>query len=451
MKKRKFQLKPSQIIPLGFLGLILAGTVLLMLPISTASGEIPEFSTALFTSTSSVCVTGNVVVDTFSYWSTFGHIVILFLIQMGGLGIVAVVSLVIVTAKRRKSLVNMMLLRDSFNLDSMRGVAPFISRVFKGTIVVEALGAFGYFFAFIPQFGVVRGVWISFFTSVSAFCNAGMDIIGPNSLAPYYNRPLVLIVTMFLIIAGGIGYVIWFDIWSTHRNYFVKKRKRGLGMNEHTKLVLSMTAILIVGGAVLIFFLEKNNPATIGKMTLWEKMLNSTFQSVTYRTAGFVTVPQEALLEPTTVIGDILMFIGGSPVGTAGGVKTVTIYVLFVNVDSCMRGNYEPMAFKRRITDDMIRKATAIVVFHFLLAILFTFTLMIYEGIPFIDSVYEVMSGLNTVGVSRGITADLNIEGRIIMIAAMYLGRIGPVSIALFFPGGPDGRVRSSKGKFIIG
>ncbi len=448
---KKPHLRPSQIIPLGFLALILGGALLLMLPISTASGQGTDFSTALFTSTTSVCVTGNVVVDTYSYWSLFGQIVILFLIQMGGLGIVAVVSLVVVTASRRKSLLNMMLLKDSFNLESMRGVAPFIYRVFKGTLVVEGLGAIGYAFAFLPQFGALKGIWYSIFTSVSAFCNAGMDVMGPNSLANYYNKPLVLIVTMFLIVAGGIGYVVWFDIWTTHRNYHKKARKKGLGLNEHTKLVLSLTGALILGGAVFIYFLERNNEATIGNMNVWEKILNSTFQSVTYRTAGFTTIPQEALREPTTLVGDILMFIGGSPVGTAGGVKTVTLYVLMVNVDSCMRGNYEPTAFNRRITDEMIRKATAIVVFHFLLALIFSTALMIYEGIPFIDSIYEIMSGLNTVGVTRGVTPNLNLEGRMIMIAAMYLGRIGPVSMALFFPSGPDGRVKKSKGRFIVG
>ena len=364
--------------------------------------------------------------------------------------IVAVVSLVIVYAKHGKSLVGMMLLKESFNLDSMKGVAPFISRVFIGTLTVEALGAIGYFFAFIPQFGLVRGIWYSFFNSVSAFCNAGIDIIGPNSLANYYDKPLVLIVTMFLIIAGGIGYVVWFDLGFTQKRIWNRKKSHQ-GSSEHTKLVLSMTAFLIIFGAVLTFLMERDNPGTIGKMSFWDKAMNSTFQSVTYRTAGFTTFPQDAMRESSTIVGDMLMFVGGSPVGTAGGVKTVTMCVLLANVDSFVRGSYEATVFRRRIPDGLIRKAVAIVVVHFLLAIILSLALCVVEGATFVDSLYEIMSGLCTVGVSRGLTPTLSLTGRIIVILAMYLGRIGPTSMALFFPANSNKKSKPANGRFIIG
>ncbi|MBO6108899.1 MAG: potassium transporter TrkH [Eubacterium sp.] len=448
---RKFRLKSSQIIPLGFLGLILLGALLLMLPFSTASGESTDFSTALFTSTTSVCVTGSVVVDTYSYWSTFGQIVILGLIQLGGLGIVAVVSLVIVSGKRKKSLVGMMLLKDSFNLDSMRGVRVFIIQVFAGTLLVEFIGALIYLTIFVRDFGWGRGIWYSVFTAVSAFCNAGIDVIGPNSLMDYYDNYLVLVNTAGLIFFGGIGYVVWFELGYT--DLIKRRRERRHGSREHTKVVLMVTAVLIAIGTVFTLILEWDNPGTIGNMSVSEKVCNSMFQSITYRTAGFTTFSQEAMHESTSLIGDILMFIGGSPVGTAGGVKTVTIFVVLANVWSFIRGRYDVVVFGRRIPDDLIRKASAIVVVNLVAALMLTIALVIAEGVPFTDALYEIMSGISTVGLSRGLTPKLHLAGRIILILTMYLGRIGPISMALFFKTGVDGmnRIRHAKGKFIIG
>ncbi|MEE3467562.1 MAG: potassium transporter TrkG [Eubacterium sp.] len=449
---RKFHLNSAQIIPLGFLGLIIIGALLLWLPISTTSGEMPEFSTALFTSTTSVCVTGSVVVDTYSYWSGFGQAVILLLIQLGGLGIVSIVSLAIVNTKKRKSYAEILLLKDSFNLESMRGVAPFINRVFVGTLTVEALGAIGYMFAFIPRFGVLRGIYYSFFTSVSAFCNAGIDVMGPDSLVSFYNNELVLVVTMFLIIAGGIGYVVWFDLGFTHKRIW-KRNKSIHGSNEHTRLVIRITLVLIALGAILTLILEWDNPETIGGMNVWDKITNSTFQSVTYRTAGFTTFSQAGMRESSTLVGDILMFIGGSPVGTAGGVKTVTIFVVVVNVMAFVRGRYEVVIFGRRIPDNLIRQAMAIVAVHLVMTIILTIALMIAEGTNLSDSLYEIMSGICTVGVSRGLTPNLHLAGRIILILAMYLGRIGPISMALFFNAGSNYKnsIHYAKGRFLVG
>lgn len=450
--KRLFHLKTTQIIPLSFLGLILIGSFLLMLPFATAAGEIPEYSTALFTATTSVCVTGSVVVDTYSYWSPFGKAVILMLIQFGGIGIISVISLTVVASRRKKNFVGVMLLRDSFNLESMRGVAPFIFRVFVATILVELLGAIGYLFAFIPQFGVIDGIKNAVFTSVSAFCNAGMDIMGPDSLVKFHDKPLVLFTTMFLIIAGGIGYVVWFDLGFNHKRIW-KRDKNPQGSGEHTKLVIRITLILILIGAVLTLIIEWNNKKTIGNMPVFQKIMNSTFQSVTYRTAGFTTFSQVDMHESSALVGDILMFIGGSPVGTAGGVKTVTFFVVIANVVAFIRGRYEVVVFRRRIPDELIRKANAIVVVHLFMALVLTAALIIVENASLTDSLYEVMSAICTVGVSRGMTPELSLAGRIIIILAMYLGRIGPISMALFFNNGSNNKnnIRFAKGRFIIG
>ena len=449
---KKIRLTSTQIIPLGFLGLILLGAILLMLPIATASGEVPDFSTALFTSTTSVCVTGSVVVDTYSYWSAFGKTVILFLIQLGGIGIIAIVSLTVVAARRKKSFVGVMLLRDSFNLESMRGVAPFIYRVFVGTLTVELLGSIGYLFAFIPRFGVLHGIKNAIFTSISAFCNAGIDIMGPDSLASFHDKPLVLVVTMFLIVAGGIGYIVWFDLGFTYSRIW-KRNKDRQGSGEHTKLVLRLTLFLILFGAIFTLILEWNNPQTIGNMPVWQKALNSTFQSVTYRTAGFTTFSQAGMRESSSLIGDMLMFVGGSPVGTAGGVKTVTAYVVIINAVAFIKGKYEVVVLGRRISDELIRKANAIVIVHFLMTIMLTMALVIAQNVDITDALYEVLSAICTVGVSRGLTPNLNLAGRIIIIIAMYLGRIGPISMALFFNTGGKSKnnYRSAKGRFIIG
>ena len=446
------RLRSAQIIPLGFLLLILFGTALLMLPISTASGTMPDFSTALFTSTTSVCVTGSVVVDTYSYWSAFGKFVILLLIQLGGIGIISIVSFTVVAARKRKSFAGVMLLKECFNLESMRGVAPFIYRVFIGTLTVELMGAIGYMFAFIPRFGIFHGIKNAVFTSVSAFCNAGIDIMGPDSLAKFYDDPLVLIVTMFMIIAGGIGYIVWFDLGFTYTRIW-KRNKDRQGSGEHTKLVLRLTLFFIVIGAILTLILEWNNEKTIGKFSVWEKILNSTFQSVTYRTAGFTTFSQAGMKESSSLIGDMLMFVGGSPVGTAGGVKTITIFVVVANAYAFIRGRYEVSILGKRISDDLIRKANAIVVVHFLMTMILTIALLMVQDVSITDALYEVMSGICTVGVSRGLTPDLNLAGRIIIILAMYLGRIGPISMALFFNAGGDGKInyRTGKGRFIIG
>ena len=449
MRKKGFlKISSAQIIPLGFFALILFGTVILALPISTAPGEKTSVLTALFTSTTSVCVTGLVVVDTFSHWSVFGQAVILLLIQLGGLGVITIYSAFILKLRKKMRLKDQILLMDAFNLSTPNGLFGFLGRVLSGTFIVEGVGALLYLPAFIPRFGLIKGVWVSVFTSVSAFCNAGIDIIGPNSLMDYGSDPLVLITTMLLIVIGGLGFIVWFDITSCLRRGEKKKR-----LGEHSKLVLSLTAALILIGAVSVFVLEYDNPATLGKMSLGDKILNSFFQSVTFRTAGFASFSQKGLTESTAFIGLVLMFIGGSPVGTAGGIKTVTFYVILKNAVSFILNRNETVILNRRVNRSFVQEATAIMTVSLSVALVFTVLLCATNHVSITDGAYEIFSATATVGLSRELTPHVDRFGRVAIIICMYLGRIGPISLALFFRmrHSPKNSVSAAEGKFIVG
>ena len=452
----KNKIKSAQIIPLSFLGAIIVGTILLMLPISTAEGEATGIVTALFTSTTSICVTGLVVVDTFSHWSLFGKIIILILIQLGGLGVISVTSIFMLMIHKRFTLGQNLMLHDAFNLDSMSGLIKFLKGVFAGTFVVEGIGALFYMIAFIPQFGVGEGIWISVFTAISAFCNAGIDIIGPNSLIDYNGNALVLINTMFLIVLGGLGYVVWFDFVKgfaegIHKKYSVKTVLKRL--SEHTKLVLWLTLGLIISGAIVVFIAEYSNEATIANMSLGGKILNSIFQSVTFRTAGFAAVPQDGLTETTCAIGILYMFIGGSPVGTAGGIKTVTFFVALINAVSFIRNRNETVLYGRKIGRDLIHKSAAIITVSFSVTFVMLLLILLTNDVCMTDALYETFSATATVGLSRALTPKLNTIGRLIIIVSMYLGRIGPISMALFFNfSNPDKNlVKFPRGNYFVG
>ena len=456
MREKKFRLSSAQLIPISFLGAIVIGTILLMLPVAKAGEGSADLTTAFFTSTTSICVTGLVVVDTFAYWTLFGKIVILLLIQLGGLGIITVTSVLVLMFQKKFTLSRSLLVHDAFNLDTMDGVMRFLLAVFKGTFIVEMLGAAIYAISFIPQFGAGEGIWISIFTSISAFCNAGIDIIGPDSLIGYQSDPLVLCNTMMLIIMGGLGYVVWIDVFRTgrqaiRRKYSVRVAWKHLG--EHSKLVLTLTLILILFGTAFVFGLEYSNPDTIGEMSFGDKLLNSVFQSVTFRTAGFASVPQQSLQESTCFLGCILMFIGGSPVGTAGGVKTVTFFVMLLNGVSFIRNRRENVAFGRKVTSDMIHKASAIVLVSFFVTVVLLIIVMVTNKVGLVDGMYETFSATGTVGLSRSLTPTLNTAGRWVIILAMYLGRIGPISMALFFRYDTEGKNKISyaSGKFFVG
>ena len=454
--RASFRLSPVHVIPLSFLLAIAVGTLLLLLPAATAEGAETDFLTALFTSTTSVCVTGLVVVDTYAHWSLFGQIIILILIQLGGLGIVTAVSMLMLFLRRRFSLRSRTLLLDALNLDSRLGLMSFLTRIFKWTLLVEGLGALLYCFAFVPRFGVVKGIWVSLFTSISAFCNAGIDIIGPDSLHGYAGSPLVLGVTMALIVLGGLGYIVWFDVGRCLRDgirfrYSPRQAVRRLG--EHSRLVLRLTLGLILLGALLIFLAEYRNPDTLGAMSPGEQVLNSLFQSVTFRTAGFYAVPQEKLGAFSCLVGYLWMFIGGSPIGTAGGVKTVTMYLVFANAISYAHARKASVLFRRKISDELMQKAAAIVMISFLSLLVSSLLLLAFEPVSMTDGLFEAISAVATVGLSRALTPSLHTAGRIIIIATMYLGRIGPISMALFLarPKPEKNSISYAEGKFYVG
>lgn len=426
MMKKKISLSTTQIIMLSFLIVILLGSLLLALPVSSASGEPVPWLDALFTATTSVCVTGLVTLPTVSTWSIFGQVVILVLIQVGGLGVITIMSAVMILLHKRMSIGDRLLLQDAFNLNSLSGIVRFVKRVLLGTLLVEGVGALLYMTVFVPEFGP-KGIWISVFTSVSAFCNAGIDIISENSLCDYATNPIINLVTCLLIIVSGIGYIVWWDVMGLGG----KKRRGFRYLSLHSKIAITTTLILILGGGILIFLFEYNNPLTIGGMSLIDKVQVSLFQSVTTRTAGFATVPQQDLTNASSILCLLLMFIGGSPVGTAGGIKTVTFAVLVISALATIQNKQEVSLFHRNISRQTVNKAVAVTMMSFVIMFTSTILLSAVTNANALDVFYETVSATATVGLTRDLTPYLNGAGKSIIIATMYLGRVGPISLAL--------------------
>ena len=415
-----------QIIMFAFLLTIIIGSILLSLPISSANGKSVSYVDALFTATTATCVTGLVTLPTVSTWSIFGQIVILLLIQIGGLGVITVVASMMIILQRKININDKIILSDSFNLNSIGGIVKFVKKVILMTFIIELAGALLYMTVFIPEVGI-KGIWISIFTSVSAFCNAGIDIIAENSLCGYTLNPIINITTILLIILGGIGFIVLFDLIRLMGN---KKRKGLKFLSLHSKIALSLTGFLILLGSVFIFIFEYNNPDTLGGYTISEKIMVSLFQSVTLRTAGFASIAQECITDASAFVSILLMFIGGSPVGTAGGIKTVTFFVLLVSTFSVIKNKRTVDVFNRQISTEILKRSVAVFVVSLLTVIGSTFLLIIFNGGEFIDVLYETVSATATVGLSRNYTSTLNTMGKIIIILTMYLGRVGPISLA---------------------
>lgn len=432
---KKHELSTAQIIALGFFVTIFVGSILLCLPVCSADGTWTPYIDALFTSTTSVCVTGLVVVDTYAHWSLSGQILILLLIQCGGLGIITLSTFIMVLIGRKVSLKDRLLLEDAFNLNTLQGLIRFLNKVLKGTFLVEGIGAFCYMTVFVPEYGI-RGIWYAIFHAVSAFCNAGMDIIGNNSMMKYVDHPWVNMITMFLIVTGGIGFIVWWDIIRVFREIrsgMVAGRFFFRNLKLHTKIVLSTTFVLVLGGAVLIFALEYRNPETLGNLPLGTKVLASLFQSVTFRTAGFVTIPQTGLRGGTVLLGIFFMMIGGSPVGTAGGVKTTTLALVFLTALATIKGEEQIKVYKRTIAARTIRKAVSVMLVFTTVLFVMVILMSVFEEGSLTDIAYETASALGTVGLSRDYTSSLHMVGKILIIICMYLGRIGPISMAIAF------------------
>ena len=430
IRKKQFALSTTQNILLSFLVTILLGSVLLALPISSATGVAVPYLDALFTATTSTCVTGLVTLPTFSTWSVFGQVVILGLIQIGGLGVITILSGVMLLLNKKMGIGDHLLIQDAFNLNTMSGLAKFVKNVLFGTLVIEGIGALLYMIVFVPEFGA-KGIWISIFNSISAFCNAGIDIIAENSLCNYATNPLINIVTSALIILGGLGYIVWWDVLRVIKSRSQKNKMIFKYLTLHSKIAITVTFGLILAGAILIFIFEYTNPLSIGEMSLLDKIQVSFFQSVTTRTAGFASVPQENLTNASAAVSIILMLIGGSPVGTAGGIKTVTIAVLACSAFATIRNKNSATLFGRRISEASVKKAVAVAVTFLTICTASTVLLMATSNASAIDAVYETVSATATVGLSRNLTATLGIFGKLIIIVTMYFGRVGPISLAV--------------------
>lgn len=449
-KAKKRLLTTTRIIMLGFLLGALLGSFLLCMPVSLKEGACLEYIDALFVSVSSICVTGLSTVNIGETFSLFGQVVLLLLIQTGGLGVVTFTTILLMAFHRRITLADRMLIQNAYNLDTMAGLVKLTINILKLTCCIELAGAFFYSFVFIPEYGPM-GLWYAVFHAVSAFCNAGIDLLGGNSFCAYRDNVIINFTTISLIIAGGLGFPVFGEIG---RILGMKlKRKSGCRkMSFHARLVIRVTAVLIVMGTLLTLLFEYNNPATLGPLKLPQKCMAALFQSVTLRTAGFATIDQAGFGSASSLLYLLFMFIGGSPAGTAGGVKTVTVTLLMVSVISNIQGKKAVAVMNRKITDTIIRRCVAIIVFSFSVLGILTVLLLALQPYDFLDTAYEMTSAIATVGLSRGMTGNLGIAGKLIITLTMYLGRIGPISLALAFNSSKGtASVSYAEGKVMIG
>ncbi len=430
---------PAKVLVSGFLAIILTGTFLLALPIASRNGESVGLLNALFTSTSAVCVTGLVVVNTYAHWTFFGQLVILLLIQVGGLGFMSMITAVFLFFKRKITLKDRILIKEAYNQDRLGGMVKLVMNVIKGTLIIEGVCAFLLSIIFIEKgAGFFQGIWQGIFISISAFCNAGFDNIGSSSLMAYKSNLFVNLIVMFLITAGGIGFAVWFDLQNVSK---VWKKEISLKLflrrlSLHTKIVLISSTILVLVGALFTFVVEYNNPATLGYLPLETKVLASFFQSVTLRTAGFNTIDISQASNSTQFFYILEMFIGGSPGGTAGGVKTVTISVIFIAIISALKGRNKMVVFNRHLKDEVLYKALAVIMLNISMVVFSTMILTLSEGdhsYRFIDYLFETASAVGTVGLTLGLTPDLTSIGKVVIICCMFFGRLGPITIALAF------------------
>lgn len=416
---KKKHLSSFQLIILGFASVILLGAIILMLPVSSAEGVITPFNQTLFTSTSAVCVTGLAVLDTGSYWSVFGQVVILLLIQIGGLGVVTVAVSVFMLSGRKISLMQRSTMQNAISAHKVGGIVRLTKFILKGTLFIEMAGALALLPVFYHDFGR-KGIWMAVFHSISAFCNAGFDILGTPanpfpSITAYAENPIVNVVIMFLIIAGGIGFLTWEDI-CINKTHFRK-------YHMQSKIILVTTALLIVLPAVFFFFSDFTH-LSVGK-----RLLASAFQAVTPRTAGFNTMDISKMTEVSKAMIIILMLVGGSPSSTAGGMKTTTFAVLILNAFATFRSQENVETFGRRIEWSVIKNASTIAMMYCMLFLCGRITISVYEGLPLSECLYEAASAVGTVGLTLGITPKLHIVSQFILIILMYLGRVGGLTL----------------------
>lgn len=434
---------PARVLILGFILAIFVGSILLMLPWAWAPGVSTRYIDALFTSTSAVCVTGLIVVNTAAHWSVFGKVVIILLIQIGGLGIMTISTAVAMILGRRIGLKERIVIQEATGQFQMTGLVKLVRHILVVTAVIEGIGAFLFFLRFAPKYGVLRGMGFGIFHSISAFCNAGFDIIG-TSFVDYVADPLVVFTLSGLVITGGIGFVVIAEVWKT-------KLKNRLSL--HSRLALKVTGLLLVLGTLAVFFLEVSNPRTLAPLSPTGKVLGAWFHAVTPRTAGFNTLNVASLHQATKLLTIILMFIGASPGGTGGGIKTTTFAVIWAGVLCAVRRREEPCLMNRRLSTDLMERSLAIAMISLTLVLGATFILTITEaGHELLPLLFEATSAFGTVGLSTGVTPTLSTVGRLVIILTMFMGRVGPLTVAIALATPPrGGAVRYPEEKVIVG
>lgn len=426
MKKflNRGNLSAVQILVIGFVILILIGGILLSLPISSASGKSTDFLDALFTSTSAACVTGLITLDTGTYWSHFGQVVIMLLIEVGGLGFMSFATFFALILGKKITLRERLVMQEAMNTFNIQGLVRMARYVLAFTFSVQFFGALLLSTQFVPQFGLGKGIYFSIFHSISSFCNAGFDLFGHfNSVTGYWNNIVVLLTLSSLIIIGGIGFTVWFELY----NYRGIKK-----LSVHSKVVIVVSVALLIVGTILMFLFEMNNKKTIGDMGFGYKVLNSYFASASPRTAGMNSVSTDDMVNASKFLTVILMFIGGSPGSTAGGLKTSTFGVIILSVISVIRGREDAQVFGRRFSKELVYKSLALLIIGMSIVILVTMILTITEpGESFINLLYEATSAFGTVGLTTGVTQRLSSVGKVVIILTMYCGRVGPMTVVL--------------------
>ena len=445
------KMEPTQIMVIGFAIIILIGAILLNMPISTQNGESIGFLDALFTSTSAVCVTGLIAVDTSTYWSFFGQLIIITLIQIGGLGFMTVTTLFSLIIKKRINLKERLLIQESLNQIDLSGLVKLTRYILLTTFFIEGTGALLLSTVFIPQFGILNGIWYSIFHAISAFCNAGFDLMGVvsgpfSSLTYYVNNFTITITISLLIILGGIGFPVILD---------VIRNKKLSKLTIHSKVVLFSTIVLIAFGMLFILLLEYNNPNTLGKLGFGGKILASLFQSITIRTAGFNTIDLAAMRESSIFVMIILMFIGASPASTGGGIKTTTIATLILTVKSFILEKQDIEVCKRRISETTVKKSLGIFLIGITIVVMGTLIISITDpDFSLLEVEFEVVSAIATVGLSIGGSPNLSVLGKIFIMLFMFMGRVGSLTIfmALASRGVKNNPpIRYPEGKIIVG
>lgn len=429
IKKATRQTNPARTLALGFMGIILIGAVVLCLPISSNSGEYTSFFDCLFTATSATCVTGLIIYDTFSHWNIFGQILIALLIQVGGLGFVTIITFFNIAAGKKLGFRTLAEVSDGLTESSFEGGRRIIVSIIKYSVIFELVGALLLMMKFIPEYGAY-GIWMGLFLSITAFCNAGFDLCGINtpfsSLTAYQDDPLVLIVIAMLIMIGGLGFIVWENFLNLH-----KTKKLSL----HTKCVLLMTGILVVGGTIFYLFTEWSNPQTLGSMSFGEKLLNAFFSSVSARTAGYNSISIEGMSEFSQFGTIFLMFIGAAPASTGGGIKITTLLVIVMTVVSYIMNKNDVEIFSYKINKLAIYRTLVISVLS-ICAVMLCFTALYFtlpenSSVGAVQCLFEAVSAFSTTGLSVGVTAIVGTVGKIVLIVAMYIGRVGPISLIM--------------------